>query len=91
MNAGKLNITLGCYTDAAHPNGLKVLELDEFSGSMSVCAEYLVSNVRYQALSPDGKGEVHALRYNGATGEFKVIATLGGLFRPVALCKGVNR
>ena len=54
MNAGKLNITLGCYTDAAHPNGLKVLELDEFSGSMSVCAEYPVSNARYQALSPDG-------------------------------------
>ena len=36
-------------------------------------------------------GEVHALRYNAATGEFKMIATLGGLFRPVALCKGVNR
>lgn len=36
-------------------------------------------------------GEVHALRYNGATGQFKMIATLGGLFRPVVLCKGVNR
>ena len=36
-------------------------------------------------------GEVHALRYNVATGDFKIIATLGGLFRPVAFCKGVDR
>ena len=36
-------------------------------------------------------GEVHALRYNTATGDFKMIATLGGLFRPVALCKRVDQ
>ena len=42
MNADKLKIVLGCYTDAAHPNGLKVLELDEVSGAMSVRAEELV-------------------------------------------------
>ena len=54
MNADKLKIALGCYTDVAHPNGLKVLELDEVSGAMSVCAEYPVSNALYQALSPDG-------------------------------------
>ena len=54
MNADKLKIALGCYTDVAHPNGLKVLELDEVSGAMSVRAEYPVSNALYQALSPDG-------------------------------------
>ena len=32
-------------------------------------------------------GEVHMLRYDAATGDFNVIATLGGLFRPVSLCK----
>ena len=36
-------------------------------------------------------GEVHLLRYDASTGNFGVIATLGGLFRPVALCKGVGR
>ena len=54
MNAGKLNITLGCYTDAAHPNGLKALCVDKAAGRMEVVAEYPVSNALYQALSPDG-------------------------------------
>ena len=55
MNVGKQKIALGCYTDASHPNGLKMLELDESSGMMSVLAERPVSNALYQALSPDGK------------------------------------
>ena len=55
MNVGKQKIALGCYTDASHPNGLKMLELDENSGAMSVVAERSVSNALYQALSPDGK------------------------------------
>ena len=55
MNVGKQKIALGCYTDEANPNGLKVLELDEGSGAMSVVAERPVSNALYQALSPDGK------------------------------------
>ena len=55
MNVGKRKIALGCYTDASHPNGLKMLELDESSGVMSVLAERPVSNALYQALSPDGK------------------------------------
>ncbi len=54
MNVGKQKIALGCYTDASHPNGLKMLELDESSGGMSVLAERPVSNALYQALSPDG-------------------------------------
>lgn len=52
MNADKPKIALGCYTDEAHPNGLKVLELDESSGVMSVLAEYPVRNAIYQAFSP---------------------------------------
>ena len=52
---GKQKIALGCYTDASHPNGLKMLELDEGSGAMSVIAEFSVSNPLYQALSSDGK------------------------------------
>ena len=32
-------------------------------------------------------GEVHSLRYDPATGSFKVLSTLGGLHRPVALLK----
>ena len=48
-------IFLGCYTDEAHPNGLKTLSLDEATGRMEVVAEYPVSNALYQALSPDGK------------------------------------
>ena len=55
MNVGKQKIALGCYTDASHPNGLKMLELDEGSGAMSVVAEHPVSNALYQALSLDGK------------------------------------
>ena len=55
MNVGKQKIALGCYTEASHPNGLKMLELDESSGMMSVLAERPVSNALYQALSPDGK------------------------------------
>ena len=55
MNAGRQKIALGCYTDASHPNGLKMLELDESSGVMSVLTERPVSNALYQALSPDGK------------------------------------
>ena len=50
-----MTIFLGCYTDAAHTNGLKALELDVDTGKMSVAAEYHVSNALYQALSPDGR------------------------------------
>lgn len=48
-------VYLGCYTDEAHPKGLKILELEEESGAMSVAAEYPVSNALYQTLSADGK------------------------------------
>jgi len=47
-------VYLGCYTDEAHPNGLKALSLDEATGRTEVVAEYPVSNALYQALSSDG-------------------------------------
>ena len=49
-----MTVYLGCYTDSVHPNGLKVLRVDQASGQMDVVAEYPVSNALYQALSPDG-------------------------------------
>ena len=49
-----MTVFLGCYTDSAHPNGLKVLRVDETAGRLAVVAEYPVSNALYQALSPDG-------------------------------------
>ena len=49
-----MTVYLGCYTDDAHPNGLKALRVDETAGRMEVVAEYPVSNGLYQALSPDG-------------------------------------
>lgn len=47
-------VFLGCYTDDAHPNGLKILSLDAVTGEMSVVADMRLSNALYQALSPDG-------------------------------------
>ena len=38
MNVGKQKIALGCYTDSAHPNGLKALCVDETTGRMEVVA-----------------------------------------------------
>lgn len=56
-------VYLGCYTDDAHPCGLKALSLDAATGRMEVVAEYPVSNALYQVLSPDG------LRLYSCTGE----------------------
>lgn len=49
-----MTVYLGCYTDSAHPNGLKALCVDETAGRMEVVAECPVSNALYQALSLDG-------------------------------------
>ena len=49
-----MTVYLGCYTDSAHPNGLKALCVDEAAGRMEAVAECPVSNALYQALSPDG-------------------------------------
>ena len=49
-----MTVYLGCYTDSAHPNGLKAFCFDEAVGRMEVVAEYPVPNALYQTLSPDG-------------------------------------
>ena len=36
-------------------------------------------------------GEVHALRYDAETGAFTPLATLGGLYRPVALTPALRK
>ena len=48
-----MTVYLGCYTDSAQQNGLKVLRVDETARRMEVVAEHPVSNALYQALSPD--------------------------------------
>ena len=48
-------VYLGSYTDEDHPNGLKVLNLNAETGSLSVLSELPVSNALYQALSSDGR------------------------------------
>ena len=60
---GNKMVYLGCYTDDAHPCGLKALSLDAATGRMEIVAEYPVSNALYQALSSDG------LRLYSCTGE----------------------
>ena len=50
-----MTVYLGCYTDAANPNGLEALSLDEGTGRMEVVAQYPVSKATYQAFSPDGR------------------------------------
>lgn len=57
-------IYLGSYTDEAHPNGLKVLNLDAATGRLSVLSELPVSNALYQALSPDGR-DLYSCTGNG--------------------------
>ncbi len=47
-------VFLGCYTDDAHPDGLKMLSLDAATGEMAIVADMRVSNALYQALSSDG-------------------------------------
>ena len=54
MGIFAMMVFLGCYTDDAHPNGLKMLSLDAVTGEMTVVSEMRVSNALYQALSPDG-------------------------------------
>lgn len=55
MGVFAMVVYLGCYTDASHVNGLKVLEVDPASGRMEIVAEREVGNAIYQSLSPDGR------------------------------------
>ena len=46
---------LGSYVDAAHPDGLRSLELDPATGALRIVASYPVDGSTYHALSPDGR------------------------------------
>ena len=48
-------IYLGSYTDETRPNGLKVLNLDAATGTLSILSETPVPNALYQARSSDGR------------------------------------
>ena len=48
-------VYIGCYTDAAHTNGLHAVELNPDTGAMKIVASYPVRQAIYQALSPDGR------------------------------------
>lgn len=48
-------VYIGCYTDAAHTNGLHAVELNPETGAMRIAASYPAKMAIYQALSPDGR------------------------------------
>ena len=55
MGVLAMMVYLGCYTDAAHTNGLYAVEVDAGTGAMTSIAEDGVKHAIYQALAPDGK------------------------------------
>jgi 6-phosphogluconolactonase len=76
-------------------NSLVVYDFDEATGKMALKARTLLTGSwprDFMFVAPtlalatmERSGEVHALRYDPESGEFAVVSTLGGLFRPVAL------
>ena len=82
-------------------DSLVVYDFDNLTGRLAFKArtclaggwprDFMFVSENLALVALERSGEVHMLRYDAATGDFKTIATLGGLFRPVALCKGVDR
>ena len=78
-------------------NSLVVFDFDEATGRLAFKARTLLSgdwprdfifvSPTLALVAMERSGEVHALRYDAATGAFTVLATLPGLYRPVALLK----
>lgn len=76
-------------------NSLVAYDFDEATGSLSFKArtllpgswprDFIFVDDTTALVAMERSGEVHAVRYDATTGEFKVLSTLGGLFRPVAL------
>lgn len=74
-------------------NSLVVFDCDEKSGNLQFKSRTLLPGSwprDFVFLSPtlamvtmERSGEVHTLRYDPETSEFKVLSTLGGLYRPV--------
>lgn len=83
--AASILVYLGCYTDGANPQGLRVLSVDPASGALSLVAGYEVPGAIYQALSPDSKllvstraGGLASFRADGAALEEIDGVDLGG-------------
>ena len=76
-------------------NTLAVYDFDETTGRMSLKArtflpgswprDFVFVTDVLALVAMERSGEIHTLRYESESGEFDVVATLGGLFRPVAL------
>ena len=74
---------------------LVAYDFDEATGKLSFKArtklagswprDFIFLGDTLAAVTMERTGEVHTLRYDPATGEFAILATLGGLFRPVAV------
>ena len=81
-------------------NSLVAYDFDEATGALSFKActllpgswprDFIFVDGTTALVAMERSGEVHALRYDTATGEFKVVSTIGGLFRPVALLVGAR-
>ena len=82
-------------------NSLVVFDFDEATGRLAFKARTLLTGSwprDFIFVSPtlalvamERSGEVHALRFDAASGGFSVLSTLSDLFRPVALLCGPNR
>ena len=82
-------------------NSLVVFSFDEATGRLAFKSrtflagnwprDFIFVSPTLALVAMERSGEVHVLYYDVATGDFKTIATLGGLFRPVALLCGPNR
>ena len=46
---------IGCYTDEAHPEGLRIVDVDSANGSIKLVESYKVNNPLYLAKSLDGR------------------------------------
>ncbi len=76
---------------------LAVFDFDAKSGALSFKArtvlpgswprDFVFVSDTVALAAMERSGEVHALKYDPATGKFSVLSTLGGLYRPVALLK----
>ena len=79
-------------------NSLVVFDFDEATGRLAFKArtflsgswprDFIFVSSTLALVAMERSGEVHVLRYDSSTGLFERIATLGGVFRPVALLAG---
>ena len=78
-------------------NSLVVFDFDEATGKLTFKARTLLSgdwprdfifvSPTLALVAMERSGEVHALRFDAASGGFSILSTLSGLFRPVALAR----